>query len=81
MTPAQSIIAFLESTDYESAVRGAISLGGDADATRPQSSIDDKGFNIIFQSAAMYFNAIGATWLCVWADAKKLARSESSEPA
>jgi ADP-ribosylglycohydrolase len=31
MTPAQSIIAFLESTDYESAVRGAISLGGDAD--------------------------------------------------
>lgn len=26
-----AIIAFLESTDYESAVRGAISLGGDAD--------------------------------------------------
>src|SRR5205085_7976034 len=27
----QSIIAFLESTDYEDAVRNAISLGGDAD--------------------------------------------------
>ena len=27
----QSIIAFLESTGYEDAVRGAISLGGDAD--------------------------------------------------
>jgi ADP-ribosylglycohydrolase len=27
----ESIIAFLESTDYESAVRNAISLGGDAD--------------------------------------------------
>jgi ADP-ribosylglycohydrolase len=27
----QSIIAFLESTDFESAVRNAISLGGDAD--------------------------------------------------
>lgn len=27
----QSIVAFLESTDYESAVRNAISLGGDAD--------------------------------------------------
>ena len=26
-----SIIAFLESTDYESAVRNAVSLGGDAD--------------------------------------------------
>jgi ADP-ribosylglycohydrolase len=27
----QSIIAFLESTEYEDAVRNAISLGGDAD--------------------------------------------------
>ena len=27
----QSIVAFLESTDYEDAVRNAISLGGDAD--------------------------------------------------
>jgi ADP-ribosylglycohydrolase len=27
----QSIIAFLESNDYEDAVRNAISLGGDAD--------------------------------------------------
>jgi ADP-ribosylglycohydrolase len=27
----QSIIAFLESTDYEDAIRNAISLGGDAD--------------------------------------------------
>ena len=27
----QSIMAFLESTDYEDAIRGAISLGGDAD--------------------------------------------------
>ena len=27
----QSIIAFLESTDYEDAVRKAVSLGGDAD--------------------------------------------------
>lgn len=26
-----AIIAFLESNDYESAVRGAVSLGGDAD--------------------------------------------------
>jgi len=29
----QSIVAFLESNDYESAVRNAISLGGDADTT------------------------------------------------
>ena len=27
----QSIIAFLESTDFEDAIRNAISLGGDAD--------------------------------------------------
>ncbi len=27
----QSIIAFLESTDFEDAVRNAVSLGGDAD--------------------------------------------------
>jgi ADP-ribosylglycohydrolase len=27
----QSLVAFLESTDYEDAVRNAISLGGDAD--------------------------------------------------
>ena len=27
----ESMIAFLESTDYESAVRNAVSLGGDAD--------------------------------------------------
>ena len=30
-TVPESIIAFLESTDYESAIRLAISLGGDAD--------------------------------------------------
>jgi hypothetical protein len=47
------------------------------DATRPQSSLDGKGISILFQSAAMYFNAIGATWLCVWADVKKLVESES----
>ena len=31
----ESIIAFLESTDFESAVRLAISLGGDADTMGP----------------------------------------------
>ena len=31
ITVPESIIAFLESTDYEDAIRNAISLGGDAD--------------------------------------------------
>ena len=30
-SPSKSIVAFLEATDFEDAIRNAISLGGDAD--------------------------------------------------
>ena len=41
------------------------------DATRPQSSLDGKNMNIMLQSAVMYFNALGCTWLIVWLDSRR----------
>ena len=39
----QAIIAFLESKDFEDAVRNAVSLGGDTDTLEPLQEVLQKG--------------------------------------
>ena len=49
----QSIIAFLESNDYEDAIRNAISLGGDADTMACIADAFDGGVPIAIRDRAM----------------------------